>query len=61
MILLLISIILLILKLTGVIDWADWMISFPALCGASCAYWLLIKAEFVYLRSLKNKPEETEE
>ena len=61
MICFLISIILLVLKVTGVIDWPDWVVSLPALCAASCAYWLLMKAEFEYLKSIKNNKEPEQE
>ena len=61
MILFLISIILFVLKQFGVINLADWIVALPAMIGASTAYWLLMKSEFEYFKSLKNKPEEQEE
>lgn len=60
MISLLISIILFVLTLFGVkIPYI--IVSAPAMIAASWALWLLIRAEFEYLKSLKNTKEEIEQ
>jgi len=59
MISLLISIILFVLTLFGV-KIPYLIVSAPAMITASWALWLLIRAEFEYLRSLKKTPEEAE-
>lgn len=58
MISLLISIILFVLTLFGV-KIPYWVVSGPAMIAASFSLWLFMKAEFEYLKNLKNKPEET--
>lgn len=60
MISLLISIILFVLTLFGV-KIPYLIVSAPAMIAASWALWLLIRAEFEYLKSLKNTPEEAEQ
>ena len=58
MVSLLFSLILLVLKLTGVIDWPAWLIALPALVTASFSLFLFIKAEFEYMRNYVKKDKE---
>lgn len=60
MVSLFISIILFVLTLFGV-KIPYLIVSAPAMIAASWALWLLIRAEFEYLKSLKNTPEEAEQ
>lgn len=58
MLLFLISIILFILKHFGVINWADWIVSLPAMVMAGFSSWLFIKAEFDYFRNIRKAKKE---
>jgi len=62
MICLLLTIIMLVLRLCGVLDWSLWVVYSPLLAEGILATWLLIKTEFEYMREYNRKPkEETEE
>lgn len=58
MICLLITTILLILKLTGLISWSWWVVTSPTLLIGAWSIWLLVKAEFQYLKTLKTQDSE---
>lgn len=58
MICLLITTILLVLKLTGIISWSWWVVTSPAILLGAWSSWLLIKAEFQYLKTLKTQDSE---
>lgn len=58
MVCLLITTILLVLKLTGIISWSWWVVTSPTILIGAWSSWLLIKAEFLYLKSLKTQDSE---
>lgn len=58
MVCLLITTILLVLKLTGIISWSWWVVTSPTLLIGAWSIWLLVKAEFQYLKSLKTQDSE---
>ena len=59
---LLFTIILFILKVTGVISWPMWLVNLPLIVTASFSLFLFIKAEFEYMRNYnKNNKEEVQE
>ena len=58
MICLLITTILLVLKLTGIISWSWWVVTSPTLLIGAWSIWLLVKAEFQYLKTLKTQDSE---
>ena len=47
---LLFTIILFVLKLTGVISWPMWLVNLPLIVTASFSLFLFIKAEFEYMK-----------
>ena len=51
MILLTITIIMLILKLSGLIAWSYWIVFFPLIVEGAFATWLFIQAEFEYVKN----------
>ena len=55
MVCLLITTILLVLKLTGIISWSWWVVTSPTLLIGAWSIWLLVKAEFQYLKTLKTQ------
>lgn len=58
MICLLITTILSVLKLTGIISWSWWIVTGPTILLGAWSIWLLVKAEFQYLKTLKTQDAE---
>lgn len=61
MICLLLTVIMLILRWCGVINWSLWFVYSPLIAEGIMATWLLIKTEFEYLKEFNKKEEDIEE
>lgn len=61
MICLLLTLIMLILRWCGVINWSLWFIYAPLIAEGIMATWLFIKTEFEYLSGLYMQKEPDEE